>query len=99
MEIPPSSTGRLIGPAGRQINEIQAGRSAPWAPGEETSGAKIDLDKGRDPCVVRMTGTADAVALAQVMIREAPRASCVGCGSVGRVSAQTFPRMPYLHIV
>jgi len=59
MEIPPSATGRLIGPGGRQINEIQ-----------ERSGAKIDLDKGRDPCIVRMTGSADAVALAQVMIRE-----------------------------
>ncbi|CAE7220520.1 PAPI, partial [Symbiodinium microadriaticum] len=34
MEIPPSVTGRLIGPGGRQINEIQ-----------ERSGAKIDLDK------------------------------------------------------
>jgi len=59
MEIPPSTTGRLIGPGGRQINEIQ-----------ERSGAKIDLDKGRDPCIVRMTGTADAVAVAQVMVRE-----------------------------
>jgi len=59
MEIPPSATGKLIGPGGRQINEIQ-----------EKSGAKIDLDKGRDPCIVRMTGTADAVAVAQVMIKE-----------------------------
>ncbi|CAK9019754.1 Tudor and KH domain-containing protein homolog (Partner of PIWIs protein) (BmPAPI) [Durusdinium trenchii] len=46
MEIPPSATGRLIGPGGRQINEIQ-----------EKSGAKIDLDKvrhrKREQCATR----------------------------------------------
>ena len=59
-QIPPSVTGRLIGPGGRQINEIQDGdarcnvhRNAmqlvPTFP-QERSGAKIDLDKARRDC-------------------------------------------------
>lgn len=59
MEVPASTTGRLIGPAGRQINDLQ-----------ERSGAKIDVDKSRDPAIVRIAGSGDAVALAQNMVRE-----------------------------
>jgi len=59
MEVPPSSTGRLIGPGGRQINEIQ-----------EKSGAKVDIDKTRDPCIVRFTGTKESVDKAEAMVKD-----------------------------
>jgi len=59
MEVPSSCTGRLIGPGGKQINEIQ-----------EKSGAKVDIDKSREPCIVRLVGTKDAVAMAEAMVRE-----------------------------
>jgi len=64
MEIPSSFTGRLIGPGGTQINDIQ-----------KRSGAKVDIDKSKEPCIVRMTGSAEAVAAAEVMIREVMHAS------------------------
>jgi len=63
IEVPPSCTGRLIGPGGRQINEIQ-----------ETSGAKVDIDKSRDPCIVRMTGSHEAVTRAEAMVRQVVQA-------------------------
>jgi len=59
IEVSPLCTGRLIGPGGKQINEIQA-----------ASGAKVDIDKARDPCIVRMTGPTDAVAKAHAMVQE-----------------------------
>merc|ERR1719191_2393503 len=59
LEVPPSCTGRLIGPGGKQINEIQ-----------EKSGAKVDIDKSREPCIVRILGQADAVAKATELVRE-----------------------------
>jgi len=59
MEVPPSATGRLIGPGGRQINEIQ-----------EKSGAKVDIDKSRDPCIVRFSGTKEAIEKAQEMVKD-----------------------------
>jgi len=59
LEVPPSTTGRLIGPGGKQINQIQ-----------EKSGAKVDIDKTRDPCIVRIAGSSDAVAVAQAMVLE-----------------------------
>lgn len=59
MVVASTLTGRLIGPGGKNINEIQ-----------ERSGAKLDIDKGTDPVTVRMTGTAEAVAKAQTMVQE-----------------------------
>eukprot|EP00929_Paragymnodinium_shiwhaense_P095239 TRINITY_DN56247_c0_g1_i1.p1 TRINITY_DN56247_c0_g1~~TRINITY_DN56247_c0_g1_i1.p1 ORF type:complete len:918 (-),score=275.89 TRINITY_DN56247_c0_g1_i1:64-2817(-) len=57
LEVAPNTTGRLIGPGGRQINDIQ-----------DRSGAKVDIDKSRDPCTVRIVGSPEAVSLAQQMV-------------------------------
>lgn len=75
IDVPPSCTGRLIGPGGRQINEIQ-----------ETSGAKVDIDKSTDPCVVRMTGSHENVAKAEVMVRAVLQAIGRGRPLLGRAT-------------
>jgi len=59
LEVPSSCTGRLIGPGGKQINDIQ-----------ERSGAKVDVDKSREPCIVRIVGTTESVTAAEAMVRE-----------------------------
>merc|ERR1719491_2181953 len=59
MEVPSTCTGRLIGPGGKQINEIQ-----------EKSGAKVDVDKTREPCIVRLCGGSDNVMAARRMALE-----------------------------
>lgn len=59
MEVASIFTGKLIGPGGRQINDIQ-----------ERSGSKVDIDKTVDPCIVRMTGSPDAVMKARALVQE-----------------------------
>lgn len=59
VHVPSSCTGRLIGPGGKQINTIQ-----------EISGAKVDVDKSTEPCIVRIVGTKEAVSIAEAMVHD-----------------------------
>lgn len=58
LEIPMANIGKVIGIRGAQINQIQT-----------TTGCKVDVDKSRDPCIVKIAGEADNIAKAEQMIR------------------------------
>lgn len=58
--VPMSSVGRLIGKGGDTVSRLH-----------RESGARIDIDtKTGDPCIVRLTGTRDAISRAKLLISE-----------------------------
>jgi len=58
LDLPKSTSGALIGAQGSRIRQFQ-----------ETSGARIDIDKSGNRCKVRLTGTKDAVDMAKSLIQ------------------------------
>jgi len=59
LEIPITTAGRIIGPGGRQIQEIQ-----------ERSKARVNVDKSTEPYIVRIAGLPEAVQAAEKIVKE-----------------------------
>lgn len=76
MDVPQSLVGRVIGKGGETIQRLQ-----------KESGARIDVNTGSgDPCVVRFTGTRDAVSRARFLVGEVLdrwSGGGPGCGGAG----------------
>ncbi|CAE7463730.1 FUBP3 [Symbiodinium natans] len=58
MDLPKTVSGALIGAQGSRIRQFQ-----------ETSGARIDIDKSGSRCKVRLTGSQEAVSIAKSLIQ------------------------------
>lgn len=58
MDLPKSASGALIGAQGSRIRQFQ-----------ESSGARIDIDKSGDRCKVRLTGTQEQLTIAKSLIQ------------------------------
>jgi len=59
VEISQGKIGRIIGPKGAQVNEI-----------EKQTGTKIDIDYEREPCKVYIQGSAEAVKIAKQVMEQ-----------------------------
>ncbi|CAE7249345.1 FUBP3, partial [Symbiodinium necroappetens] len=61
LDLPKTVSGALIGAQGSRIRQFQ-----------ETSGARIDIDKSGNRCKVRLTGSKEAVSIAKSLIQACP---------------------------